>query len=352
MQGFRAAMRYKVKQIPGNREQDGAVRGICQIELVPKFHQSELRLTEEIADTVIMVQSIRQFVCIVLFVFFCFPLYSPGQSSTKSDVLRYLSDQSSFLRYSRFRGEPAPSKELRAILERQARWDASGLNDSNGSGSHLRFEKIDEQVTPGGRVAARYRVFAEGAPQDKVFVLHTALIDNTISTDPRDIYLNSQGLLMLHKPKPEEESSLKAGDDELVVVSATENAEPMRFLLSRRDGETPIYGTLVLHPMESYDQGCRLEVRVAQPGATAVLISIDGFPAKSKVPLVLESEGAAANEVLDTNSDGHSVIAVVPLVPGKTQGTLKASAEGPNCLPSVVLPWNAAAHADAKTPEH
>jgi hypothetical protein len=55
---------------------------------------------------------------------------------------------------------------------------------------------------------------------------------------------------------------------------------------------------------------------------------------------------------METDQDGHAVMAVVPIVPGKTQGTLKASAEGRNCLPSVLLPWSAAAKAPEKTPEH
>ena len=299
-----------------------------------------------------MVRSIRQFACIVLFALFCFALSSQGQSSRKSDVLNYFSNQSNSLHYSNFHGQPAPSKELRALLDRQARWDDAALNDSNGSGLRLHFEKIDEPVAHGGRAAVRYRVFAEGAPQDKVFAFHTWLMDNTFSTDPRDIYVNAQGLLMIHRPKPEQESSLKAADDELDVASATESAVPMRFLLAGRDEGTPIYGTLVSHPVESYDQGCKLEVRAAQPGATAVLIIADGFPAKTKVPLVLESTGAVVTEVLDLNLDGHAVIAVLPSVAGKTQGTLKASAEGPNCLPSVSLPWGAPPPSAPKTPGH
>jgi hypothetical protein len=235
-------------------------------------------------------------------------------------------------------------------LTRQARWDEAGLNNPDGSGLRLHFEKIDEVPAQNGHMAVRYRVFAEGASQDRVFVFQSWQVDGTRAIDPRDIYVNGQGLLMIHRPKPEQEASLRAGDDELVVVSSTETAEPLRLLLAGRDGETPVFGTLVSHPVDSYDRGCRLEVRVAQPGASAVLIVADGFPAKARIPLVLESAGATDNEVLDTNLDGHAMIAVLPAVPGKTQGMLKASAEGPGCLPSVTLPWDATVHASAKKP--
>ena len=73
------------------------------------------------------------------------------------------------------------------------------------------------------------------------------------------------------------------------------------------------------------------------PNATAVLIIADRFPAKAKIPLVLESDGSSISEMLNTNADGHAVMAVFPYVPGKPQGTLKATAEGPGCLPSCLL---------------
>ena len=242
------------------------------------------------------------------------------------------------------------------MLERQARWDDAGSGDLNLTGSRfnpsglrLIFEKIDEQATQGGRLATRYRMFAEGAPENKVFAFKTWTLDNTLSTDIRDIYVNGQGLLMIHDPTPEQELSLKAGNDELDVMPVTANAEPVRYLLSGRDRQLMIYGTLVPHPVVSVDKGCRLEVRIAQPNATAVLIIADRFPAKAKIPLVLESDGSSISEMLNTNADGHAVMAVFPYVPGKAQGMLKAIAEGPKCLPSVLLPWGAAPPAAPKT---
>ncbi|MGA2887630.1 MAG: hypothetical protein ABSE51_06225 [Terracidiphilus sp.] len=244
--------------------------------------------------------------------------------------------------YSRFRGQAAPSKELTTLLERQARWDeAGGPGEMNPSKLRLRFQKIDDQVTPGGRVAMRYRVYADGAPENKVFSFTSWPMAKPFSPDPRDIYVNGQGLLLLHKPSPEQEMAFKS-EDELEVTPITGIAEPMRYLLARRDGQLQIFGTLVPDPVVSEEQGCRLEVRIAQPDAAAALIIIDGFPVKAKISLVLESEGAGSSEVLTTNLDGHAVLADFPFVPGKKQGVLKVSAEGPNCLPSVLLPWGSA----------
>ena len=44
-------------------------------------------------------------------------------------------------------------------------------------------------------------------------------------------------------------------------------------------------------------------------------------------------------------------MAVFPYVPGIAQGMLKASAEGPDCLPYIVLPWGAGPHAAPTTPQ-
>jgi hypothetical protein len=298
-----------------------------------------------------MVSPNRFFVCIAL----CVMLYSPfsyGKGSKKSDVLNHLSNQSGSLQYSLFRWQKPPSKQLHAILDHQAQWDNAMPDDPSSSGLHLRFEKIDGTVEQNGRVAERYRFFAEGATENKVFVLRTWLVDNTLSTDSRDIYVNTQGLLMIHKPIPGQEMILKAGDDELVVVVAADNAEPVRFVLASRDGETQFYGTLVPHPLAADDKGCKLEVRIAQPDASAVLVIVDGFPAKTKIPLVLESAGSIDSEVLNTNSDGHAVIASFPLAAAKDLEVIKASAEGPGCLPSVVLQRSAVIPAAPKTSEH
>jgi hypothetical protein len=291
---------------------------------------------------------------LVLFVSLGLALSLPGQS-TKDDTkkpkrLGFLTNGSFQVHYVRFPGQTAPSKEFRVFLDHQARWDDAGVSDPNGA--HLRFVPIDNQAAQGDHGPARYRVFAEGAPQNRVYSLQIWLVNNAITIDPRDLYMNGQGLVMLRRPRAEEEASLTAGADELEVESGPAVAEPIRFLLSTLDGEILIYGTLVAHPLLSSDQGCRLEARLAEPNNATILIDANGFPAKSKIPLVLRSGDAVASDTQETNSDGHAVWAVSPIVPGMTQGVLKASAEGPNCMPSVVLPWKAATNAAPKTPEH
>ena len=305
------------------------------------------------ADTTSMMRLISRTTSLVLFVSLGLVLSLLGQSTKKGtkkpDPLGFLSNRSFQVRYVCFPGQAAPSREIRLFLDHQAKWDEDGVRDQNGA--HLRFVMIENHAAQGENGKARYRVFAEGAPQNKVYSLQTWLVNDATSTDPHDLYVNGQGLVMLRRPRSEEEASLTAGD-ELEIESGPAVAEPMRFLLSALDGELLIYGTLVAHPVLQNDQGCRLEARIAKPNEATVLIVANGFPAKSKIPLMLRSGDSVASDTLETNSDGRAVGAVSPFVPGMTQGVLKASAEGPNCLPSVLLPWGVAANTAPKPPEH
>jgi hypothetical protein len=285
-----------------------------------------------------MFPRIRLSICISLCLLAFSPPFSRGQ---------YLKRPAE-LNYSRFRGQPAPSKGVLNALGQQARW--SEQQDLNPNHLRLRFVKIDEQPSQGGRVTDRYRIFVEGASENKVFAFAYYLLNGSLLQPGQDLYVNSQGLLMTHKPRPEQETTIGAPNEEFVFAPVTSTAEPVRFLFSSMDRQLQIFDTLVPHPMAVEDKGCKLELRIAQPDTKAVLVFADGFPAKSKIPLVLESEGETALQEMVADSNGHAVFADFPYVLGKAQGNLKATAEGPNCVPSIVLPWGPATDAAPKTP--
>lgn len=116
----------------------------------------------------------------------------------------------------------------------------------------------------------------------------------------------------------------------------------MRYVLSSLDDQLSIEGTLVPHPDVGRDQQCTLEARRAEPGASAILIVADGFPADARLSLVLVSEGKTSHLDLTTDESGHTEVADFPTVPGKAQGTVSITAEGADCLPAVSLSWGAA----------
>jgi hypothetical protein len=273
------------------------------------------------------------------FAFFCvflsFASVSSGQSAKPVDNVIYAT----------FPGQPAPTKEMLATLLRQIRWDTRLAGDQNPEGLRLRFERIATQGA--ATEPAQYRVFAEGAPENKVYNVGVWLIGKTLLYRRQNIYVNGQGLLLQQRPTVEQESSFTVPGEELILTPEAGNAEPVRYLLSSVDDQLSIMGTLVPHPVFGQDQECRLEARMAEPDASAILIAADGFPADTRLSLVLESEGKNAHLNLTTDESGHAEVADFPTVPGKTQGSLLITAEGTDCLPAVRLPWGAAPVAKA-----
>jgi len=302
---------------------------------------SQLR-TVDLSKTlyVVMIRPICRLLLITVVAFSQFQLFSYGKPPKKNET--------EGLVYATFPGQASPSKILLDLLVREERWDNGDL--ANGDVEHLklRFERVDDQAAPKG-AAPRYRVFAVGAPENKIYAWRLWQPGDEPKVQPGDLYVNARGLLIAHRPLPSEEYSLQLPGGEFYISPEADSAVPLRFDISSRDNQLAIPGTLVPQPVAGEDHGCRLEVRIAQPNATAVLFVADGFPLESKIPLVLESGGETANLTIVTDSAGHAIVAGFPYIPGKAQGTIRATAEGPDCLPSVSLPWGPAAPTPAKT---
>src|SRR5580700_4940962 len=98
------------------------------------------------------------------------------------------------LAYATFSGQPTPTDDLLKVLLRQARWDSGHWDLVNEQVLKLRFNKVDDQVTPKG-THTRYRVFAEGAPENKVYEWRVWLDGEEPKSEPQDVFVNSRGLL-------------------------------------------------------------------------------------------------------------------------------------------------------------
>ena len=304
-----------------------------------------------------MTRPIARYVFECILVFSYASLSCIGQSSKQPRVMDYFQKKSDVIPFAVFGAGAPPTQGMMDLLQSQVAWDRATPEPTNPLGMHLRFVRIEDAAAG---AAPRYRVFADGAPENKVFSFGTWLVSKDIVHDAafisanagvsgsRDVYVNARGLLMYHKPKPEEARSSRLAD-ELEVTPVAASGEPIRYMLDSLDEELQIVGTLVLHPVAAEDEGCRLEVRIAQPDAEAVLIFVEGFRAKAKIPVVLQSANGAVTQVLIADEDGRAVLAGFPHVPGKTHGVLKVTAEGASCLPSVELPWGTTVEAPGKT---
>jgi len=225
------------------------------------------------------------------------------------------------------------------MLNTQVAWDA-GFN--NPSGPRLRFVQFDEFTRPDGHFA-RYRIYADGAPEGKPYIL--ALLK--IGTFPKDVqivssaaFVNRKGLLMTRKATPDEEDGETVSTNvEFDIGIQAANGEPLRFLLRSKDNEVFIPGSLVPYPIASTDHGCKLEARLAVPEAQAILIYGDGFSPNSEVQVQSDSAGEIKDSKQNVDANGHVQFVEFPFVVGKDSGVLRDSISTRECTVSVSVPW-------------
>jgi hypothetical protein len=224
-------------------------------------------------------------------------------------------------------------------LKTQIVWDR-GLE--HPPGSHLRFMKIDE-TDLSQRHFFRYRIFAEGAKEDMKYALDLWKIgssptDLKLVTD--EAYVNRRGLLLVRKPRPEQEDSETADDGtELDVAVRVAKGEPARFVLHTKDEKVLISGTVVPAPIESVDGNCKLTAMLAVPEGEAILISADGFPPNEQITVHSDSAGEKMDKVKMADSNGHSEYVELPSVVGKDAGSVRETLTAKSCSVSVEIPW-------------
>ena len=122
-------------------------------------------------------------------------------------------------------------------------WDNGGAGNLDRMAVHLRFEQVGEVKTPQGNLP-RYRVFAEGAPENKVYGLSTWVVGKIIDNRDQDVYVNAQGLVMTRRPNPNEEGESQLPGVELYVTPKTTPGEPTRYGVASRDRDVTVNATM------------------------------------------------------------------------------------------------------------
>lgn len=225
------------------------------------------------------------------------------------------------------------------LLRRQVGWDDALPDEKNPSGLHFQFLKIDESSAPQGRLV-RYRAYVPGASEKQKYALGIWRIGSDLQILPVDVYVNAKGLLMVHKPRPDQENSDSvADDDELDLATQAARGEPVRFVLATSDGRFMVPGTIVPFPIESKGLTCRIELRLVEPDGQAILIYADGLAPNSEVPFQVVSAGDAEAAKFNANANGHAVTTDLPYVDGKDTGILKVTVDAKGCSTSAEIPW-------------
>jgi hypothetical protein len=231
-----------------------------------------------------------------------------------------------------------PPDQTQDLLQRQISWDENRPNEKNPAGLKLQFFKSDETTVSGKRLV-HYRAYVSGAPESKKYALTIWKVGSDPHTLSGNVFVNAKGLLMLHKPRPEQEDSDFVGDDEFHLATEAARGEPVRYALASTDKALFISGTVVPFPIEDTNNGCRLEVRLALPDANAVLIYADGLPANAEIPFQLVSARKQETRKFSVDSQGHAATANFNFAGGEDRGSLRVTLATTECSTAVEIPW-------------
>ncbi len=246
-------------------------------------------------------------------------------------------------------GSPAQSanqtslSDTQDLFQRQISWDENQPSEKNPNGLFFQFFNTGD-TTSAGRRFLHYRAYVFGAPESKRYTLTAWTIGSEPHVVFREVYVNAKGLLMVHRPNPAQENSDFVGDDELHLVVQAARAEPVRYALTSADKELLVHGTVVPFPVEKTDGGCRLEVRLALPDATAVLLYADGLPANTVIPFQMHSAGEPETGKFNANAQGHAVMTEYPAVKGKDYGLLRVTLATTECSAEIEIPWGSGSY--------
>jgi len=238
---------------------------------------------------------------------------------------------------------PAVSPDVVKMLNAQVGWDDALPGEHNPAGLHMQFAKIDSEAFLQGKAVGhfvRYRVLVPGAPQEPSYALAVWKIGGQIQVAYNQVYVNAKGLLMLHRPRPEQQDKDAVDPaDEIDLSLQTAAGEPVRYALTSSESSLIVPGTVVPNPIEKKDGDCRLEARLAMPNAEGVVIYADGLEPGTDVPFQAVSEGEAHPGSFHTNAHGHAATVNLPYVKGKSAGVLKVSVAAKGCSVSIEIPW-------------
>jgi hypothetical protein len=229
--------------------------------------------------------------------------------------------------------------ELKADIQRQIGWDDNLPSDVNPSGLKFQFSKIGDLTLPQGHVTT-YRAYVHGAAEGRKYYLGIWKVGAEVQILPTDVYVNAKGLLMDHKPRPDQENKdAVEEDDELDLAPQAARGEAIRVILATADGKFMVPGTVVPFPIVSKDKNCMIEIRLASPDAEAILIYADGLPPNTEVPFESNSAGDVSQNKFTVNAQGHAAAADQPYVDGKNTGVVKETLTTKECSVSVEIPW-------------
>lgn len=218
-------------------------------------------------------------------------------------------------------------------------WDFPKADEKNPQGLKLEFLQFKEEKTP-QQTLRSYRVYIHGAPVDKEYSVAIWQAGKQPTVLMPTAWVNKAGLLMAHKPTPEQ-MTLKSvpESDEVDFAIGGSAGEPLRIGILSKDGTLNVAGTIVPFPIQDSAGNCTAQAVLAAPDASLLLIEGRGFAPNTKIHTVSISEGDRAESENTSNAKGELVYVEMPFVDNKDHGIETITLTTPACTLHLAVKW-------------
>jgi len=248
---------------------------------------------------------------------------------------------------------------VRLALSRLASVQANWGKAESAPGMSLTLKEVGSKQTPTGTELS-YNLIGAGFTPDMQLTLLRWPLDHPIEQVMSGIVVNANGTAVcgIAAPGPSAPTDahstpateaaaarvpscttiMKPGTP-ITITTTAAKGEAIRVALIASDHKHGASGSIVPFPIEGQDKGCKLDVILGSKNGDLVLVEGDGFKQDKTYTLGSESYGEKHGLGATIEPDGHFITALLPMIPGHTQGSTVIYYQSSTCTPTVSFDW-------------
>lgn len=248
---------------------------------------------------------------------------------------------------------------IRMALSRLASTQANWGKPMSAPGMSLTLKQIDRKQTPTGTELS-YHLIGTGFTPDMQLTLLRWPLDHQIESVMSGIVVNADGTAVcgIAAPGPSAPTdahpvattkvpsctrTMKPGTP-ITITTTVAKGEAIRVALVATDQKHGAAGNIIPFPIEGQDRGCKLDVVLGSKNADLVLVEGYGFMHDKTYTLGSESYSTKQDLNAVINPEGHFVTALLPMIPGHTNGNTVVYYQSSTCTPTVSFDWGPGAY--------
>jgi hypothetical protein len=232
---------------------------------------------------------------------------------------------------------PIDKSKSAAIAERLAKFQLSWGPELNSPGASITLKEISREKIKAETVVT-YRIFTLGLPMSSTYTLTTAGFDYIAVPKLDGLSLDPSGEASCAGTKDSCGTPAKPNAPfDLKIVAA--RGEPKRFGLISRDHQFKAFTSIVPFPASATNNSCSLDAMLLTPKAEAILLLGSGFPPNSEIRIETNSAGETRFTTEKSGGNGSFSKIQLPYAEGKSNGTIRITAQSKTCAPSLDFQW-------------